>query len=279
MRVAITGGTGLVGRALCERLLDAGHEILVLSRHPGVGRSARERQVAWPGGDTQTYEAGAWQSEVAGCDAVVHLAGASIGQGRWTAAVREQILRSRVVGTRRIVEAMRAGGPTVLVTASAVGYYGDGGDRELVEDAPPGNDFAAGVCRRWEEEAVRAEEASVRVARARLGIVLARHGGALERMLLPFRMFVGGPVGSGRQWISWVHLEDAVSGLMFLLSDAEASGAFNLTAQEPVRSRDFARAIGAAMGRPSYLPAPAVMMRLMFGEMAEVLLLSGQRAL
>lgn len=277
MRVAVTGGSGLIGRAVTELLRTEGHEVLILSRQGRESKDPLLRTVVWPGGGSE--EAGAsWREELGQCDGVVHLAGASIGQGRWTRAVRYEIMRSRRIGTRRLVEALREGGPRVLVCASAVGYYGDGKDRELHEDAPPGHDFAAEVCRVWEEEAAGAANVS-RVATARLGVVFASGGGALARMLTPFRLFVGGPIGTGRQWVSWIHLEDAAAGLLFLLQDAGAVGAFNLTAPEPVQSRDLARAIGRVMGRPSAVPVPAAAMRLMFGEMADVILLAGQRAL
>lgn len=279
MRVVVTGGTGLIGRALVRRLRADGHEPMVLTRSQGPAGRPGSGAVVWPAGGEDRTDGG-WQREIANCDAVVHLAGASIGGGRWTPRVRTEILRSRERGTRQLVEALGQGGrPRTLVSASAVGYYGDGGDDALTEEAPAGRDFAAEVCRVWEAEAVRAERSGLRVVRARLGIVLAAEGGALGPMLGPFRLMLGGPVGSGRQWISWIHLDDAVAALSFLLQRREATGAFNLTAPRPVQSREFARAIGQALGSPSWLSAPAPILRLVFGEMADVLLLSGQRAL
>lgn len=278
VRIAVTGGSGLIGRALIRLLRSQGHEILILSRLPHDSTDPMLHTAVWSGGGAEDRGEG-WRRDLRRCDGIVHLAGASIGQGRWTKAVRDEIMQSRRLGTRRLVDALREGGPRVLVSASAVGYYGDGGDRELREDAPTGHDFAAEVCRVWEEEASRAADGGARVARARLGVVFAPQGGALSRMLVPFRLFLGGPIGSGRQWVSWIHIEDTAAGLAFLLQDPGAEGAFNVTAPEPVRSIDLARAIGRVLGRPSALPVPAAAMRLMFGEMADVILLAGQRAL
>lgn len=251
MRVVVTGGTGFIGRALTARLLAEGDDVVVPRR-----------------GDT---------SGVEGADAVVNLSGEPIAQ-RWTDAARRRIEESRTEGTRRLVAAIAAARarPSVLVSASAVGYYGARGDEELDEEAPSGNDFLARLCVRWEEEAAAAGALGVRVVRIRTGLVLAADGGALPKMLPAFRAFAGGPVGSGMQWMSWIHRDDLVSLFLLALRNAAVAGALNGTAPAPVRNRDFARAVGAALHRPAVLPAPAAALRLVFGEMATILL-DGQR--
>ncbi len=274
MKVVVTGGTGFLGRPLVARLREAGHDVVVLSRGrtpaalpPGV------RIVPWPEGSS------GWEGLVGGTGAVVNLAGESVSQ-RWTPAAKEEIERSRVEGTRRLVGALTAAAtkPSVLVNASAVGYYGARGDEELTEDAPPGDDFLARTCRKWEEAAAEAERIGVRVVRIRIGLVLAADGGALAKMLPAFRAFAGGPAGSGAQWMSWIHRDDLVELFLFAIECAPASGPLNGTAPAPVRNRDFASALGRALGRPALVPAPAPALRLLFGEMA-TLVLEGQRAL
>ncbi len=276
MRVAVTGGTGLVGQALVRALHGDDHDVLVLSRRgnagPGGVRTAR-----WPGAEGG---GGTWWRTLEGADAVVHLAGEPIAARRWDTAQKERIRASRTRGTRALVEGMSQlqRPPAVLISASAVGYYGPCGDAVIHEDAPPGRDFLAEVCVAWEAEAARAEALGTRVAVLRLGLVLAAHGGALARMLLPFRLFLGGPAGTGRQWVAWIHLDDAVGLMRWLLTTPDARGPFHATAPQPLTNRDFSRAIGRALGRPSWLPVPAAALRLALGEMAEALLLTGQRA-
>ncbi len=282
MRILITGGTGLIGRALIDLLLPAGHEITVLSRHPGrASLPAGVTLARWDG-----VSADGWGGMMEGMDAVVNLAGESIaGKGalpaRWTPARKRRILQSRIDATRAVVQAIAAAQnhPRVLVQGSAVGYYGAHlDDKPLEEDAPPGHDFLAGVVRQWEAEALLAAEMGVRVALARTGLVLSAAGGSLPPTMTPFRFFMGGPLGSGRQWWPWIHIRDEVRALAFLLREERASGPFNLTAPHPVSNREFARVLGKVMNRPSLLPAPAFMLRLALGEMA-LLLLTGQRAI
>ncbi len=274
MNVAVTGGTGFLGRRVVARLLEAGHEAVVLSR--GKTRAALPpgvRVVPWPEGSS------GWEGAVEGAGAIVNLAGASVSQ-RWTAAAKGEIEKSRVEGTRRLVGAIAAGAtrPAVLVNASAVGYYGARGDEELTEDAPPGDDFLARTCKKWEEAAAEAEAFGVRVVRIRIGLVLAADGGALAKMLPAFRAFAGGPAGSGAQWMSWIHRDDLVELVLFALETAAVSGPLNGTAPTPVRNRDFASALGRALRRPAVVPVPAPALRLLFGEMA-TLVLEGQRAI
>lgn len=251
VRIVVTGGTGFIGRALAARLRAEGHDVVLPGR-----------------GDT---------SAVDGAGAVVNLAGEPIAQ-RWTDAARRRIEESRTQGTRRLVEAITAANarPSVLVSASAVGYYGARGDEELDEEAPPGDGFLARLCVRWEQEAAAAAALGVRVVRIRTGVALAADGGALAKMLPAFRAFAGGPAGTGRQWMSWIHRDDLVSLVLFALGNAVVTGALNGTAPTPVRNRDFASALGMALHRPAVVPAPAAALRLVFGEMATILL-DGQR--
>jgi uncharacterized protein (TIGR01777 family) len=274
MNVIVAGGTGFLGRPLVARLREAGHDVVVLSRGgtPAV-LPPGTRIVPWPEG------ASGWEAAVGNAGAVVNLAGESVSQ-RWTTAAKEEIERSRVARTRRLVKAISAAAtkPSVLVNASAVGYYGARGDEELTEDAPPGDDFLARTCRKWEAAAAEAEDVGVRVVRIRIGLVLAADGGALAKMLPAFRAFAGGPVGRGAQWMSWIHHHDLVELFLFALESGAASGPLNGTAPAPVRNRDFASALGRALRRPALVRAPAPALKLLFGEMA-TMVLEGQRAL
>jgi len=267
VRVLLTGGTGFVGAPLCRALQAAGHAVTVVSREPA---QADGTAIGWD----------AVGRAVGENDALVNLAGEPLAARRWSPAQKRRILESRVGATRALVEAA-AGAPrrpAVLVSASAVGYYGPRGDEPLDETAGPGRDFLAEVCEAWEREALRAEQLGVRVIRLRLGIVLARDGGALARMQPPFRAFVGGPLGSGRQWMSWIHRDDATGLVVEALDNEAYCGALNATAPQPVTNRDFARALGQVLARPAWLPVPAVVLRLALGEMADMLL-TGQRVL
>jgi uncharacterized protein len=213
-------------------------------------------------------------------DAVINLAGEPVADGRWTTARKAEILRSRVEATRSMVQAISKATqrPGVLINASGVGYYGPRDDQPVTESTSAGSDFLAGVCEQWEAEALRAEAAGVRVVRARIGVVLGDRGGALEKMLLPFKLFVGGPVGDGQQFFPWIHIEDVVGSMMHALDHTTLHGAMNCTAPEPVRFRDFSKALGKVMGRPSWMSVPGFALRLAVGEMAEVLL-TGQKAI
>lgn len=276
MKVVIAGGTGFLGRSLTDTLLRDRHDIVVLTRAASAALPAGARAVAWdPNG-----ESGAWASEIDGADAVVNLAGESIAK-RWTAAQKERILDSRVRATRSLAAAIRgaAAPPPLLISGSAVGYYGPLGGEPVAEDRPAGSDFLARVCERWEQEALRAESARTRVVRIRTGIVLERDGGALPQMLPPFWIGAGGPVGSGRQYWPWIHRDDWIALVRWTIATPAASGALNATAPRPVTNQAFARALGRAMHRPAFMPAPAFALRLLLGEMADGLLLSGQNAI
>ncbi|MCB2186717.1 MAG: TIGR01777 family oxidoreductase [Deltaproteobacteria bacterium] len=275
MNVFITGGSGFVGRALGEGLVRAGHQVSVLTRsQPGSGRLPLG--VTAVVGDPTLP--GPWQDAAAQADLAVNLAGASIF-GRWTPAYKDLILQSRVWTTTNLVEALGRGeGPKSLLSTSAVGFYGFHGDEELTEKDPSGDGFLAEVSRQWEAAALGAEKLGVRVVITRFGIVLGPDGGALAQMLPLFRLGLGGPLGDGRQWFSWIHRQDLVNGLLFLAERNDLTGAFNLTSPGPVTNREFAKALGRALSRPAFLPAPGFAVRLALGEFGSVLL-KGQRVL
>ena len=269
--VGITGASGLVGSALAAALRALGHRVYRFVRRaaqPGMD------EIAWDplGGDLDP-------AVLTPLDALVNLAGENIA-ARWTPALKRRVLESRIAGTRQLATALSRlpDRPRVLVQASAIGYYGDQGDATVDERAGPGEGFLAEVCQAWEAAAAPVTSAGHRLAIARLGVVLSSSGGALARMLPPFRAGLGGPLGSGRQYLSWIHLEDTTAALSRLAVGPDApSGLFNLTAPGAVRQRDFARALGTALRRPAILPAPAVALRLAFGEMADAMLLTGAR--
>jgi uncharacterized protein (TIGR01777 family) len=275
MRVIITGGTGLIGRALAADLAAGGHEVILLSRAPGrvTGLPAGVRAEGWDG-----RTATGWGPLADGADAIVNLAGENLGAGRWTAERKRRIRDSRLNAGRAVVEAVQAvsRAPRVVVQSSAVGYYGPQGDQELAEEAPPGNDFLARLCVEWEASTAPVEAMGVRRVVIRSGVVLHASEGALPRMLLPFKLFVGGPLGGGRQALSWIHIADEVAAIRFLVEKEEAAGAFNLAAPHPLTNAEFGRAVGRVLGRPAWLPAPAFALRLALGEMATVVL-DGQR--
>lgn len=278
MKILITGGTGLLGRSLCKLLRQAGHEPVVLSRNAASARTRLDsgiEVIEWqPRRERIPLEA------LHGVGAVINLAGENIGAGRWTASRKEAILSSRVDTTRALVKAFcdLSTRPEVLISGSAVGYYGTHGDEELTETAPPGTDFLARVCQAWEEEAYKATKLGMRVVTLRTGIVLSNEGGSLPRMVLPFRWYLGGPLGSGKQWLSWVHLDDALEIIRFALEHPTLDGPINVTAPHPVRQREFASALGQVLKRPSWLRVPAVILKVALGEMAEMIL-TGQRVI
>ena len=267
MRVLVTGGTGFIGQAVCHALRGAAHTVTLVSRDPA---HASGTAVGWD----------AVGQAVAAADALVNLAGEPIAAGRWGPVRKEAILQSRVNATRALVDAAGAAAqrPAVLVSASAVGYYGARDDELLDETAGPGTGFLAEVCQAWEREASRAEALGLRVVRLRIGMVLAGDGGALARMLPPFRAFVGGRLGNGRQWMSWIHRGDLTGLVVEALANEGYRGAVNATAPQPVRNREFVAALGRVLVRPAAFPVPGVVLRVAFGEMADMLL-TGQRVL
>lgn len=277
MRVIITGGTGLIGRALAADLAQEGHEVIVLSRSPERHADRLPAGVRAERWDARTSEG--WAHLADGADAIVNLAGESIAAGRWTPERKTRIRESRLNAGRAVVEAVQAATnrPRVVVQASAVGYYGPCGDEEVTEDHPPGSDFLARVCVEWEASTAPVEELGVRRPILRTGIVLSAEGGALPRMLPPFKLGLGGRLGSGRQWFPWIHIRDEVRAIRFLVEQENASGPYNLTAPNPVTNAEFTQALGRVLGRPALFPVPALALKLIFGEMATVLL-DGQRA-
>jgi len=281
MKIAITGATGFVGSRLVERLQAEGHSVLVLTRSADHGRKVFP-EIAFPKVDIVEYtpqESGPWQQSLSGCDAVVNLAGAPISE-RWTDDHKQAILDSRVVGTQKLVEALDRADPkpTVWVNASAIGYYGTSETATFDETTPPiEDDFLSQVCRQWEAAAQQVKELGPRLVIFRLGIVLGM-GGAVAKMLTPFRMFAGGPIGSGKQWFSWIHREDLVNLIIKALNDAQMEGIYNATAPNPVRMGEFCKTLGKVLKRPSWLPVPEFALEAMLGDGAKVVL-EGQQVL
>lgn len=273
MHILLTGGTGLIGRALCRHWARQGHQLTVWSRTP-------QQVEALCGAGVR----GVGRLEELGdepLDAVVNLAGAPIADRPWTRKRKALLWASRITLTEQLLSwlASRGQKPRVLLSGSAVGWYGDGGERELDEDSiQVTDDFAAQLCGAWEETALRAEDLGIRVVLLRTGLVLAREGGFLKRLLLPFKLGLGGPLGSGRQWMPWIHISDQIALIDFLLQQEQARGPYNACAPTPVRNREFSRALGRELHRPACMPAPAFALRLALGELSE-LLLGGQRAL
>jgi uncharacterized protein len=280
MKVAVTGASGLIGTALVKELAERGDEVTVLTRDPDRAQAklgAEVQALRWePMSEPAPAEA------LSGRDAVVHLAGEPVAQ-RWSEQAKHAIRESRVVGTHNLAEGLRAldadARPKVLVSSSAIGYYGAHGPEPIDEEAPSGNDYLAQVCVAWEAEArAAAEQLGMRAVQVRTGVVLDRSGGALAKMLPPFRLGVGGPVAGGRQYVAWIHRDDLIGMMLAALDDERWSGPINATAPEPVTNRELSHALGHALHRPALMPVPGVALRLMYGEMAETVT-TGVRAM
>ena len=277
MRIAVTGASGLVGRALCKNLAQDQCTVVALARAPAKVQGL------------QTAEVVPWEAlsgpppieALEGVEAVVHLAGEPVAAGRWNKQRKKDILESRVEGTRHLVETLLScqNGPKVLLSGSAIGYYGPRSDDSVDETSDPNSDFLGQTCQLWESEAERAAAAGIRVVLLRTGLVLAREGGALPRMLAPFQMFVGGPLGEGKQWMSWIHIADEVGAIRHILQENQIQGPINLVAPSPVTNEEFSRELARVLRRPALFRVPGFVLRLVFGEMAECLLLQGQRVL
>ncbi len=276
MKLILSGATGFIGSLLIERLRKQSHSLVLLSRQPRRQHSTANQQwLTWEPGLR-----GEWEQAVDGADGIINLAGEPIAAKRWTAAQKERLSRSRIDTTRALVNAIARATlkPKFLVSASAVGYYGPRGDETLTEGSAPGSDFLSRLCFEWENEARKAEGHGVRLALLRTGIVLGKGKGALAKMVPPFKLFFGGRLGSGKQWMPWIHIDDEIALIQFLIDNAQARGAFNATAPNPVTMSEFSRALGKVLNRPAWAPVPAGVLTLLLGEMAEMLL-GGQRAL
>jgi len=282
MRIVIAGGTGFLGTQLAETCAEDGHDVRVLTRALLPGDSRHDPGTGVPGvtrvGWRADGKSGPWAAVVDGADAVVNLAGAGLGDERWSAERKAVIRDSRIRSTRSVAAAITESAlrPPVFISASGVGYYGDAGSDVKTEASPAGNDFLAQLCTQWEAEALRAQSAATRVVLLRSGLVLERSGGVLPRMMTPFRFFAGGPMGSGGHYVSWIHRIDWVEMIRWIVDSPRVTGAVNATSPVPVTNREFARALGRAMHRPAFIPAPAFALRLVLGEMG-ALVLTGQR--
>ena len=277
MRVIITGGTGLIGQPLSKALVADGHEVIVLSRAPEkVGNApAGVKLLKWDGKSAE-----GWGELADGAGAIVNLAGAGIADKRWSQQRKQEIRQSRINAGKAVMEAITAAAikPGVLIQSSAVGYYGtQTGDAQVTESFSPGGDFLSKVCFDWEASTAPAGKQGVRRVIVRTGVVLSNEGGAFPKQVMPFKFFAGGPVGGGKQWYPWIHIDDEVRAIQFLIGNEKAEGPFNLAAPNPVTNQEFGKLIGEVLGRPSFMPAPGFAMQTVFGEMA-VILLEGQRA-
>jgi len=281
LRILISGSTGMIGSALAGALQKQGHEVAGLVRpttrvrRTSAETSGQQQAVSWD------PEAGTLDQTAEGADAVVHLAGASIAEGRWTAARKRALRDSRIAATNSLINSLKqlSRPPRIFIGGSAIGFYGDRGDEELTESSPPGSDFLADLTRQWEAASLRASEFGARTVVLRTGIVLDKNGGALPRMLLPFRFGAGGRLGSGRQWMSWLALEELVAMIQFALTANSVTGPTNAVSPHPVRNAEFTKVLARVLRRPAIFPAPAFALRLALGEMADALLLSSQKVL
>jgi uncharacterized protein (TIGR01777 family) len=276
MRAIITGGTGLIGRALAADLAADGHDVIVLGRSPArvTGLPQGVRAQGW-----DARSAKGWGNLADGADAIVNLVGESLASGRWTAERKQRIRESRISGGLAVVDAVRAAAkkPQVVVQSSGIGYYGPRGDEQITEEDTAGGDFLAQVCVDWENSTAALDGMGIRRPIIRSAVVFSNDALAFKRMVLPFKLFVGGPVGGGKQWLPWIHVADEVGAVRFLIEHPEANGPFNLCAPEPVTNCDFGRTLGTVIHRPSIMPLPGFALRAVFGELAAVLL-DGQRA-
>ncbi len=278
MRIAVTGATGFIGKSLCRSLLRTGNQLVVFAR------DTRNAQTLFPGIRVVEWDALEGPPPVGsldGVDAVVHLLGEGIAKGRWSAKQKEAIRESRVQGTYNLCEALRSSSPRprLLISSSAIGFYGSRGDEDLEESSARGSGFLGDICEAWETAAMTAEQHGIRTVLLRTGIVLSTEGGALAKMLPPFKMFLGGALGSGKQWMSWIHMEDEVGLIRHILGSDELKGPINATAPGPATNYEFSKTLGKVLGRPAIFPTPALVLKLLLGEMAQELLLNGQKVL
>jgi len=278
MKIILAGGTGFIGKALALHLVQEGNSVVLLTRNPDAILPELKEKVSVVKWDGETLSD--WVKELDGADAVINLSGESVAGGRWSATRKEILLTSRINPTRAIVTAFGkiTKKPEVLINASAVGFYGDMQEQEVHEYFPPGEGFLSELCEKWEKEASGASVYGVRHVVCRIGVVLERGGGALAKMITPFKLFIGGPLGSGRQWFAWIHRDDVIGAMTFALKNKNLSGAINLTSQDFKRLNEFCKILGKIMFRPWWWPVPSLIVKLMFGEMS-VMLLTGQKVM
>lgn len=277
--VIITGGTGFIGRPLSRRLMEEGYDVVCLTRNVSAAKERGTNGIRFVKWDGKSAEG--WSKHAEGSKAIVNLAGESIGSGRWTGERRKRIFQSRMNAGKAITEAVAAAveKPEVVIQASAIGIYGKRGEETLDESSGLGAGFLADVAKNWEESTGEIEALGVRRVVIRTGIVLGSSGGALARMLPPYRFFVGGPLGSGKQWMSWIHIADEIGSILFLLRRKELKGVFNLTAPQPLPNKSFTRELGKILGRPSWFPVPGLLLKLFLGKMADETILTSQRVM
>ena len=278
MKIVITGGTGFIGRALCATLIQGGHRVVVLTRQ--LGQIHHRPDLPVQAVEWNARDSGPWEQVLEGADAVINLAGTPIADARWTDVRKQLIIDSRILTTRLLVRALSrwSSKPATFISASGIGYYGATDDRRLDEGAARGNGFLADLCLGWESEALRAAEFGARVVTLRTGMVLEQDGGALPKMLLPFRFFAGGPIMPGNQWVSWIHRRDHIGLIQWALSTPTVSGAINAVAPEPVTMRTFCEVLGRVLHRPSWLPVPRFALNALLGELG-TLMTTGQRVI
>ncbi len=278
-RVIVTGGTGFIGRHLTRRLAEKGYEVICLTRNLSLAKERGAPRILFTAWDARS--AVGWGGYAEGASAIVNLAGESLASGRWNKGNKVKIVESRLRAGKAIVDAVKSARkkPNVVIQSSAIGFYGDRGDEVLDEASDSGRGFLSEVTRKWEGSTVDVEAFGVRRAVIRTGLVLGPNGGVLPRLVLPFRFLVGGPLGSGRQWVSWIHIEDEVQAIVYLIEHPELAGVFNLTSPHPLQNRDFSKKLGMVLKRPSWMPAPGFLLRLIFGQKAEETILSGQKVM
>lgn len=269
-RIVVTGATGLIGKKLVNALVNRGDDVIVFGRNIERAKSLlpnADKYVEW-----DYKKPDNWKSEINGVDAVVHLAGINLFSKRWNDAFKKEVLESREVSTKNLSDAINncTKKPGVLVSASGIGYYGDCGDKILSEESPAGNDFLADVCKVWENEAKKVEQSGVRSVQVRTGLVLSTEDGALKQMLPPFKFFIGGPLGNGKQWASWLHIDDIVGIYIYAIDNNQLSGAVNAASPNPVRMKEFAQTLGKVLHRPAFFPVPKFALKIAVGEAAEV---------
>lgn len=274
MKIFMTGGTGFVGTTLTKRLLERGHDVTVTSSRDKVSLPDCSSLKSIK---ADTSKSGDWQNQLSDCDVIINLAGRSVFH-LWSESYKKKIYSSRIHTTRNIVEGLPDNNDTILLNASAAGYYGDSGEEEQFEDSPAGIDFLADVCKAWESEALNAKEKGSRVALMRFGVVMGAGGGAISTMKTPFSLGMGGPIGDGKQWFPWIHLQDLIEAIIFLMDGSDLQGPFNMTAPDVVRQKEFAKSLGKTLKRPAVIPAPSFIMRALLGEFGKSLL-QGQKVI